>query len=66
VKTKTCPFEFTATPGTSPKCKPGGSFRKSGTDSKGISGTVCCANAGDAKSAATSVNMSFTTTSHLH
>ncbi len=37
------PFEFTATPGTSPKFIPGGSLKKSGTESKGISGTFCCA-----------------------
>ena len=29
MKTKTCPFEFTATPGTSPKFMPAGSLRKS-------------------------------------
>src|SRR5262245_2785738 len=44
VKTKMCPFELTATPGTSPKFIPSGSFRKSGTESNGISGAeVICA-----------------------
>src|SRR3954463_13991017 len=45
--TYTRPFESTATPGTSPKLNPGGSFRKSGTDSNGISGTApgACARA---------------------
>ena len=42
VNTKMCPFEFTATPGTSPKFMPSGSLRKSGTDSNGISGAVLC------------------------
>src|SRR6266550_1540536 len=42
VKTKTCPFEFTATPGTSPKFMPAGSFRKSALESNGMSGTLCC------------------------
>src|SRR5580700_9609017 len=37
------PLEFTATPGTSPKFMPGGSLKKSGTESKEISGTVCWA-----------------------
>src|SRR5215813_9582738 len=39
-----CPFEFTATPETSPKYKSGGSCKKSGTERNGISGTGgCCA-----------------------
>ena len=41
VKTKMCPFELTATPGTSPKFIPSGSFKKSGTESNGISGASC-------------------------
>jgi hypothetical protein len=41
-------LELTATPGTSPKFIPGGSLKKSGTESKGISGTLCCANKGEA------------------
>src|ERR1700722_8854707 len=45
------PLEFTATPGTSPKFMPGGSFGKSGTESKAISGTLCCAKAGAAMKA---------------
>ena len=40
VKTKTCPFELTATPETSPKFIPAGSFKKSGTESNWISGAV--------------------------
>src|SRR5262245_17715326 len=48
VKTKTCPLEFTATPGTSPKLVPAGSFKKSADESNGISGTLCCANAWNA------------------
>src|SRR5690349_1645547 len=40
------PFESTATPDTSPKFIPCGSLKKSGTESKGRSGTFCCANAG--------------------
>src|SRR5438093_5658951 len=42
------PFESTATPGTSPKFIPDGSLKKSGTESKEISGTLCCANNGSA------------------
>src|SRR5712671_5818535 len=40
-----CPLELTATPEASPRCISGGSFRKFGTESKGISGAACCANA---------------------
>jgi hypothetical protein len=40
VKTKMWPLEFTATPGTSPKFAPAGSLKKSGTESKAISGTA--------------------------
>src|ERR1051325_2666278 len=40
-----CPFELTATPGTSPKFMPAGSFRKAALESNGMSGTVCCADA---------------------
>src|SRR5262245_46942880 len=50
VKTKTCPFELTATPGTSPKFVPAGSLRKSALESNGMSGTLCCATAGTAAS----------------
>src|SRR5262252_9289353 len=39
-----CPFEFTATPLASPKCRSGGSLKKLGTESNGISGTACWAN----------------------
>src|SRR2546426_5382355 len=39
--TKMCPFELTATPDASPKCKSGGSLKKFGTESNGISGTDC-------------------------
>src|SRR5262245_31771447 len=46
VKTNTCPFEFTATPATSPKFIPGGSLKKSGTESKGMSGTAAGADEG--------------------
>src|SRR5260370_13102070 len=35
-----CPLEFTATPAASPRYKSLGSFRRLGTDSYGISGTV--------------------------
>src|SRR5690242_14220521 len=45
VNTKTCPFEFTATPAPSPKFRSGGSLKKFGTESNGISGGGCCANA---------------------
>jgi len=45
VKTKTWPFELTATPDTSPKLAPAGSLKKSGTESKASSGTLCCARA---------------------
>src|SRR6185436_13558710 len=40
VNTKTWPFESTATPETSPKFNPAGSFRNSGTDWNGSVGTV--------------------------
>src|SRR6516225_3644548 len=48
-----CPFELVATATDSPRYSPGGSFRKFGTDVKGISGTFCalafcCASAGAA------------------
>src|SRR5215510_583990 len=46
VKTNTCPFEFTATPATSPKFITGGSLKKSGTESKGMSGTAAGADEG--------------------
>src|SRR5580692_11844973 len=52
------PLEFTATPGTSPKFMPGGSFGKSGTESKAISGTLCCAKAGAAIAAMETKNAS--------
>src|SRR5215510_3200034 len=52
VNTKTYPFEFTATPGTSPKFMPPGSLRKSAVESKEMSGTLCCASAGAAASRA--------------
>src|SRR5438034_5453859 len=45
LNTKMCPFEFTATPEASPKCRSAGSLKKFGTESNGISGTVCWANA---------------------
>src|SRR6516162_3909128 len=44
LNTKICPFEFTATPEASPKCRSLGSLKKFGTESNGISGTACCAN----------------------
>src|SRR2546429_5133154 len=37
------PFELTAMPDTSPRFMSAGSFKKFGTESKGISGTACCA-----------------------
>src|ERR1700730_774677 len=40
-----CPLELTATPEASPRYMSGGSFRKFGTESNGISGGCCCANA---------------------
>ena len=46
VNTKTWPFEFTATPGTSPKFMPFGIFGKSATESKGIWGALCWAKLG--------------------
>src|ERR1039458_8231340 len=36
-----CPLELVATPMPSPRCRLGGSFRKFGADSNGISGTFC-------------------------
>src|ERR1035441_10322458 len=36
-----CPLELVATPMPSPRCRLGGSLRKSGADSNGISGTFC-------------------------
>ncbi len=42
---KMWPLEFNATPDTSPRYRSGGSFRRFGTESKGISGTASCANA---------------------
>src|ERR1700743_1884431 len=48
--TKMCPFEFTATPDTSPRYKSAGSFRRFGTDSNGIAGTGCGATADEAAS----------------
>src|ERR1700690_467086 len=45
VNTKIWCLEFTAMPATSPKYMSVGSFRKSGTESKGISGTSDCASA---------------------
>src|SRR5207245_10168068 len=45
VNTNMCTFEFTATPAPSPKLMSGGSLKKLGTDSYGISGTDCCVNA---------------------
>ena len=47
VKTKTCPFELTATPDTSPKFMPSGSLRKSATESNSSSGTCCGIDAAD-------------------
>src|SRR5215472_3504180 len=44
--TKMCPFERTATSDTSPKCRSAGSLKKLGVESKGISGTACCAHSG--------------------
>src|SRR2546425_1717212 len=41
LNTKTCPFELTATPEASPKCRFSGSLKKFGTESNGISGTAC-------------------------
>ena len=45
---KMCPFEFTATPATSPRFMSAGSFDGSATDSNGSSGAeglgaACCA-----------------------
>src|SRR6185295_8530594 len=54
--TKMCPFEFTATPGTSPKFMPSGSLKKSGTESKDISGALCCANDGTANNRTDNAN----------
>src|SRR5579871_1231014 len=53
------PFEFTATPGTSPKFIPCGSLGKSGTESKAISGAVCWASAGPASSARHAIMNAF-------
>src|SRR5690348_16094065 len=36
-----CPLELVATPMPSPRYRLGGSFRKFGAESKGISGTFC-------------------------
>src|SRR5215469_13795950 len=53
------PLEFTATPGTSPKFMPSGSFGKSGTESKAISGAVCWASAGPASNAKHAIMNAF-------
>src|SRR5258706_13014625 len=47
-KTKTLPFELTATPAPSPKAMSGGSLSGFGTDSNGIVGGIagCCAPSG--------------------
>src|SRR4029077_14665173 len=37
------PFEFRATPASSPKLRSAGSLKRFGTESNGISGTACCA-----------------------
>src|SRR5262245_37387636 len=54
-----CPFELTATPATSPRCMSGGSFKRLGTESYGISGGDCCANAEVLKSAASPTSHLF-------
>src|SRR4051812_13923379 len=63
-KTNTCPFEFTATPATSPKLMSGGILSGSGTDSNGIVGTLgCCARVGSesaVNSNNTATNLLFT------
>src|SRR5258708_28844018 len=48
-----CPLEWAGTATAAPKYRPGGSFRKLGTESYGISGTFCalallCAKTGTA------------------
>jgi len=45
-----CPFEFTATPGTSPKFIPAGSLRKSALESNGMSGNSLLGESGCAAS----------------
>ena len=47
------PLEFTATPATSPKFIPGGSLKKSGTESKGIGGILKLLQSGNIRSYAT-------------
>src|SRR6266699_1400131 len=61
-RTKMLPFEFTATPVTSPRYRSFGNF--SGSDaSNGICGTASCANAGDASSTSNPTTRHFMTSS---
>src|SRR5712692_7039043 len=61
-RTKMLPFEFTATPVTSPRYRSFGSF--SGSEaSNGICGTASCANAGDASNMSNPTSRHFMTSS---
>src|SRR5262252_811877 len=54
-----CFFELTATPATSPRCMSGGNLSTFGTESYGISGTDCCANAGGQSSTTSPMSPGF-------
>src|ERR1700761_3041070 len=54
-----CPLELTATPDTSPRYMLVGIFNRLGTESKAITGTFCCASAGEAASSDNPINQCF-------
>src|SRR5579864_6859697 len=54
-----CPLEFVATPTASPITTLSGNFRKSGAESKGISGTEICANKGVAANTSKTTKQTF-------
>src|SRR5271169_1005582 len=57
------PLELTATPEASPRFMSGGSFSRFGTESKGISGGCCCANADGLSSMSAPTSQVFMRTS---
>src|SRR5712692_6091825 len=58
-----CPLELTATPATSPRCISGGSLSRFATESYGISGGDCCANADGLSSTMSPTSHRFMVTS---
>src|SRR5712692_5426489 len=62
--TNTLPFESTATPVTSPKCRSMGSLRGLGTDSNAITGTDCCPNTAELNTTSTAARRRFISGSH--